>query len=82
MALEKIRLVPGDTRPALTVTLSDTTDGQPINITGCTVRLKFREAGAAAVRSTLIGSVTDGPAGGVVFFWADDPQSLAGEPGD
>jgi len=79
---EKIRLVQGDTAPALTVTLTDTNTGAAINITGATVRLKFRAAGAETLQSTLTGSVTNGAAGQIVFYWSDDPQSLSGDPGD
>jgi hypothetical protein len=79
---EKIRLVQGDTRPSLVTTLTDSTTGAAINITGATVRLKFRAAGSPTVRSTLIGTVTDGAAGTVVFDWSDDPTSLDGDPGD
>ena len=79
---EKIRLVRNDTKPRLVVALTDTTTGDPINITGAIVRLKFRAAGASVLQSTLTGAVTDGLAGLVVFDWSDDPASLSGEPGD
>lgn len=79
---ERIKLVQGDTAPALVVTLTDTTTNTPINITGATVRLKFKAAGAPTVRGTLVGSVTDGAAGKVTFFWSDDPTILDGDPGD
>lgn len=79
---EKIRLVQGDTAPALTVTLTDTTTNTAINVTGATVRLKFRAVGAETLRGTLTGSVTNGAAGIVVFFWSDDPTILDGDAGD
>jgi hypothetical protein len=79
---EKIRLVQGDTRPNLVVTLTDSTTGAVINITGATVRLKFRAVGATTLKSTLTGTVTDGANGIVVFYWSDDPTSLDGDPGD
>jgi len=78
---EKIRLVQGDTAPALTVTLTDTTTGAAINVTGATVRLKFRAVGSTTLRGTLTGTVTNG-AGGVVFFWSDEPTILDGDAGD
>lgn len=79
---EKIRLVQNDTAPALTVNLTDTTTNAAINVTGATVRLKFRAAGAEVLRGTLIGSVTNGAGGVVVFFWSDDPTILNGDAGD
>jgi hypothetical protein len=79
---EKIRLVQGDTRPNLVTTLTDSTTGAVINITGATVRLKFRAVGATTLKSTLTGTVTDGANGVVVFYWSDDPTSLDGDPGD
>jgi len=79
---EKIRLVQGDTAPALTVTLTDTTTNAAINVTGATVRLKFRAVGSETLRGTLTGSVTDGASGVVVFFWSDEPTILDGDPGD
>ena len=79
---DKIKLVQGDTRPALVCTVTDENTGDPINIVGCTCRLKFREVGATTLKATLTGTVTDGAAGEVTFYWASDPNSLSGEPGD
>ena len=79
---EKIKLVQGDTKPSLVTTLTDSTTGGAINVSGATVRLKFRESGAAVVRSTIVGTVTDGVNGVVVFDWGDDPEALNGEPGE
>lgn len=79
---DKIKLVQGDTRPALVCTLTDDTTNAAINITGCTVVLKFRALGATTLQATVIGVVTDGPAGQVVFYPASDPAMLEGTPGD
>jgi hypothetical protein len=79
---EKIRLVQGDTRPALVVTLTDSFTNEPINVGGATVRLKFRAAGSETLQATIFGAVTDGPAGRVVFHWSEYPTSLNGDPGD
>lgn len=77
---EKIKLVRGDTRPQLQVTLTDESDGSAINITGATVRLRFRAAGETTVLSNFTGVITDAASGKVVFLW---PQgSLDVEPGD
>lgn len=79
---EKIKLVQGDTRPALVCTITDETTGLPISLAGATVRLKFRQVGETTLRSTINGTVAD-PANGVVLFsWATAPTSLDGDPGD
>lgn len=79
---EKIRLVQGDTRPAIVCTITDDTTGAVINLTGATVRLKFRAAGVETLTATVVGAVTDGPAGQVAFYPASAPEMLQGEPGD
>jgi hypothetical protein len=79
---DKIKLVQGDTRPALVCTITDDTTGQPINITGATLALKFRAAGADTLQATVPGSVTDGAAGQVAFYPASAPAMLQGEPGE
>jgi hypothetical protein len=79
---EKIKLVQGDTRPAIVCTITDDRTQQPINVTGATVLLKFRAAGAQVLTTTVTGSITDGAAGQVVFFPSTAPEMLQGEPGD
>lgn len=79
---DKIKLVQGDTRPALVCTITDDTTGAPISLAGSVVRLKFRAVGATSLTATVTGSVTDGPNGVVVFFPATAPEMLAGEAGD
>lgn len=79
---DKIKLVQGDTRPALVVNLTDDTTGDPITITGAAVKLKFRAVGEETVLSTLNGSIADGPNGQVVFYWAQVPTSLDVDAGD
>lgn len=79
---EKIKLVQGDTRPVLTVTLTDNTTGLPINVADSTPRLKFRAVGASVLTATIVGTVTDGPNGVVVFDWSDEPTALEGAAGD
>lgn len=78
---EKIRLVQGDTKPNLVVTLTDSISGAAINITGATVRLKFRPLGSETIRTTIVGSIVDGANGIVVFQWVSEPTSLTGDPG-
>lgn len=79
---EKIKLVQGDTRPTLVCNITDDVTGEAINLTGATVRLKFRAAGATVLTATLVGTVTNGSAGQVVFHPASAPQMLQGEAGD
>lgn len=79
---EKIKLVQGDSRPALVVTLTDEKSGDPISLTGATVRLKFRDVGGENVLSTILGSVAGTPVGMVVFHWASQPNSLNVDAGD
>lgn len=79
---DKIKLVQGDTRPALICTLKDEATGLAIDLTGCTVVLKFRALGATTLQATVTGVVTNGPGGQVVFYPASDPAMLAGSPGD
>lgn len=79
---EKIKLVQGDTKPAIVCRLTDDTTGLPLGISGATVRLKFRAAGATTLAATVTGSVTDGANGEVVFYPASAPEMLQGDPGD
>jgi hypothetical protein len=79
---DKIKLVQGDSRPALVVTLTDDVTGSPIAITGATILLKFRAVGATTNLSTLTGSIVNGPNGQVVFYWAQVAGSLNVDAGD
>ena len=79
---DKIKLVQGDTRPALVCTITDETTGDPVNITGCTVVMKFRANGLSTLQATVPGSVGNGALGQVVFYPASAPEMLQGEPGD
>lgn len=77
---EKIKLVQGDTRPQVQVTLTDENTGAVIDITGATCLLKFRAVGSSTLVDTITGIVTDGPAGKVVFAW--NANSLSVDAGD
>lgn len=79
---EKIKLVQGDTRPAIVCTLTDEFTGLAIDLTGATPRLKFRATGALTLTATITGTVIDGTAGKCVFYPASAPEMLAGEAGD
>lgn len=79
---DKIKLVQGDTKPALVCTLTDDNTGAPITLTGATVRLKFRAVGSTTLVATVVGTVTDGANGVVAFYPASAPAMLQGEAGD
>lgn len=66
---DTIKLVQGDTRPQLQLTLTDENTGNIIDITSATVVMFFRAAGTTNVLSTLTGGVTSGPAGTCVINW-------------
>lgn len=51
--VDRIKLVQGDTRPQLLLSLTDEVTGAPIDLTGANVSLKIREMGAAVVKETL-----------------------------
>lgn len=79
---EKIKLVQGDTRPAIVVTLTDEKTGSPLNLTGATVRLYFRQVGFTELQATVVASVTDPEQGVCVFFPSTAPEMLSGVAGD
>lgn len=79
---DKIKLVQGDTRPALICTLTDENTGDPIPLSGATVYLKFRQVGSTTLRATLTGTVTNAAGGVVAFYWAQVPTVLDGPAGD
>ena len=77
---EKIKLVQGDTKPQIKVTLTDETTGDAVDISNSTPRLKFRASNTTEVLTTMVGTVTDGPAGICVFVWPSGALDV--EPGD
>ena len=72
-----IKLVQGDTRPALVCEITDENTGLPVALAGATCRLKFRAVGATTIKATLTGTVTNATGGVVEFYWASDPAALA-----
>ena len=79
---DKIKLVQGDTRPALVCTITDETTGLPINLTGATLAMRFRAIGSTTLQATVPGSVTGAAAGQVAFYPASAPAMLQGAPGE
>lgn len=65
---DKIKLVKGDNRPYIKLTLTNP-DGNPVNVSGSTtVSVKFRAAGTTTVLTTLTCSKPNGGSDGVVVF--------------
>ncbi len=77
---EKIKLVRGDTRPQLQLTLTNELNDEAIDLTDCVVKMRFRQAGGDVVLDTLTGYVTVPIKGQVVFLW--NLNTLDVEPGD
>jgi len=89
---ETINLVTGDTLPELTFTLRDSNtaaSGQtldpnnsatwaPINVSGGSVKLRLRELGSTAVKSTLTCAITNGGAGKVATDFPAGTLDTAG----
>ena len=70
----KIKLVRNDTLPRLRVTIYDVDTKEPVDLSGCLVKMKIREPGSETLKTTLIGTLVASPgsqiggAGGVVTF--------------
>lgn len=79
---EKIKLVQGDTRPALVCTITDQNSGAVIPLTGASAVMKFREVGSTTLTATLTGTIIDGAAGKVAFYPASAPEMLQGNAGE
>ena len=77
---EKIKLVQGDTKPQIKVTITDETTEEAVDISNSTPRLKFRAANTTEILTTLTGTVTDGPNGVCIFVWASGDLDV--DPGD
>lgn len=77
---EKIKLVQGDTYPQVRVVLTDENNGDPIDLTGATITLHFRQVGGTAVLFSRQGAVIDAVNGvGVIAWQAGDLNVPAGE---
>jgi hypothetical protein len=55
----RIKLVQGDTRPQVVISLKDQ-NANPINCSGATVRLYFRETDTSTVLTTIVGTLLPG----------------------
>ena len=70
MAVDVIRLVEGDERPVIVLTLTDDNTGSPIDLSLSTTvgTIKFREAGTTTLLSTISTSKLSGGTTGQVQF--------------
>jgi len=57
---EKIKLVQGDTKPVIEVYLNDENSGEPIGLSGATVRMYFRALGETTILTTVLGTLLPG----------------------
>ena len=64
---EKIKLVQGDNRPYIKLTLTNP-DGTIVNVSTATVLVKFRAAGSTTTLTTITCSKPNGGTDGVVMF--------------
>lgn len=76
-----IKLVQGDSRPSLVVTLTDERSGNALNLTDTTPVLKFRAEGADVLIGEVTGVVIDPVNGICVFRWSTVPGILDVEEG-
>ena len=87
MAVDVIRLVKGDERPVIVLTLTDDVTGSPIDLSLSTtvITVKFREAGTTTLLDTIACSkLSGGTTGQVQFNFAGgvldvDPGMYEGE---
>jgi hypothetical protein len=70
MAADVIRLVEGDEKPVIVLTLTDDQTGSPIDLSLSTtvVTIKFREAGTTTLLSTIPTSKLSGGTTGQIQF--------------
>ena len=81
---EKIKLVQGDTRPQIKCVITDELTGNIVDISGATVRLKFRAFGSTNILFTLTGAVLSGiedASGNVTQAGVGEAYGLAGKGG-
>mgnify|MGYP003112125018 CR=1 FL=1 len=78
---DKIKLVQGDTKPALIVSLTDETTALPIGISGATVKLKFRASGGTSTLATVTGSLLTGKVNTDGTIDTTSPYDVAGNGG-
>lgn len=78
---DKIKLVQNDTRPQINLSLTDDTDGTPIDISGAVVRMNFREVGGATIKETLTLGLLTGLVNADGSITSTAPYDVAGKGG-
>lgn len=78
--VDTIRLVQGDSRPDITLSLTDESTGDPLDLSDATttVNVKFRAAGSTTLLSTIACTKTDPANGEVQFNFAGGVLNVAG----
>ena len=65
-----IRLVKGDERPVITVTITDDETGSAVSLANATAQVKFRKKGATTTLSTITGPlISSGTTGKFSFLF-------------
>ena len=77
----KIRLVQGDTKPAIIVSLTDEVSGAPIGLNTATVRMFFRALGETTILTTLTATLLAGRVIEDGTIDSSSPYDLAGSGG-
>lgn len=78
---EKIKLVQGDTKPLIVVSLTDETTGDPIDVSTATTRMKFRAAGETTILAILVASNIAGRVNADGTIDATEPYDVPGAGG-
>ena len=77
----KIRLVQGDTKPAIIVSLTDEVSSAPIGLNTATVRMFFRALGETTILTTLTGTLLAGRVIEDGTIDSSSPYDIAGSGG-
>tara|TARA_Y100000361_G_C11161874_1_gene348014 strand:- start:4665 stop:5036 length:372 start_codon:yes stop_codon:yes gene_type:complete len=89
---DTINLVKDDTAPVLTVTLKDSNEAatgqtldpdnaatwKPIDLTGATVQMFFRQLGSTTIKDTITGAITNASGGECTLGWNSSTLDTAG----
>jgi hypothetical protein len=78
---EKIKLVQGDTRPQLVLSLTDETTGNAIDISAATTVMKFRATGSSTIISTMTATALPGLVLTDGAINSNSPYDVAGKGG-
>ena len=73
-----VTMVQGDTAPSVFGALTDS-DGQPIDLTGCTVRFQMRQTIDRRFVVNAVAVLTNASTGMVRYDWQDGDLAVAGD---